>query len=195
MIKMIKMIKLFLLFITFTAFLITFVIGETWLVQVGVGGNNVFVPANFDMNVGDTVTYQFVEGTHDVIQSDTYGTCVKSASPNAFSSAKEIGSASAPPTVSWDLSKAPVGQIYYYCDVEDHCPVDKMYAMINVLPAGTPPKNPGVKASQVASPSSSTSATTSPSTPGKKSISSSDKQVSAVVVGGAILSLIGYFLY
>ena len=53
------MIKLSLLTISLTVFfaIIYYVNGENWLVQVGGAvGKNIYVPASFDANVGDTVS-------------------------------------------------------------------------------------------------------------------------------------------
>ncbi|RGB26593.1 hypothetical protein C1646_674667 [Rhizophagus diaphanus] len=109
-------------------FLFTFANCENWSVNVG--------------DAGKKVTFNFVEGNHDVVQADTFATCAKSALPNAFSTPVYTGNTAAPSTAVWTLTKS--GPLYYYCDVEEHCPKHMMYATINVLEAGAALKAPGV---------------------------------------------------
>jgi hypothetical protein len=45
--------------IVLVTFLFTFTNCENWSVNVGDAGKKVFEPANFDANVGDTVSIQF----------------------------------------------------------------------------------------------------------------------------------------
>uniref|UniRef100_A0A1D1XLU1 Umecyanin n=1 Tax=Anthurium amnicola TaxID=1678845 RepID=A0A1D1XLU1_9ARAE len=135
------MIKL-LLAVTLISILLSFANSENWLVTVGLKGND-FNPIAFDVNTGDNVTFSFVGGSHDVIQSDDFGKCVQSTAVGAFSSNVNTGSAAAPPKVVWTLAK--VGQVNYYCSVGDHCAKSAMYAKINVLAAGTALTTLGVK--------------------------------------------------
>ncbi|CAB4434218.1 unnamed protein product [Rhizophagus irregularis] len=199
------------------ASLFTFANSENWSVKVGDAGKNAFTPATFDANVGDTVTFSFVGGNHDVFQADAFGKCVKSALPDAFTTPINAGNAAAPPTAVWTLAKE--GPAYYYCTVADHCATDQMYAKINVLAAGKALTAPGVKApaeqpkappqpaapaddlpnttpkSTTSSASSPTAAASAPATP--KAASSAvriDNQISIAVLGGALLSLTSYFL-
>ncbi|CAB4401633.1 unnamed protein product [Rhizophagus irregularis] len=175
-------------------FLFTFANCENWSVNVGDAGNKVFEPPNFDANVGDTVTFNFVDGNHDVVQADTFATCAKSVLPNAFSTPVYTGNAAAPSTAVWTLTKA--GPLYYYCDVEEHCPKHIMYATINVLEAGAALKVPGVKS--VPPPATLKTPTptngTAPPTPAVSSAVRTDKQISIAVLCGALLSLTRYFL-
>ncbi|RIA99616.1 Cupredoxin [Glomus cerebriforme] len=211
------MIKLILSVILIT-FLFTFVNSENWMVQVGNAGKTVFIPDNFDANAGDTVTFNFVDGTHDVAQADEFGKCIKSALPDAFNSPINTGNAAAPPTAVWTLGNA--GPVNYFCTI--HC-VDGMFAKINVLAAGAPLNAPGVKAAAPPAtppaqpsapaddlpnvqppktPSTQSSASASTSVPvstetsnnNKSSAARTDKQISVSVVFGALILLIGYFL-
>ncbi|GBC06883.1 hypothetical protein RclHR1_07110008 [Rhizophagus clarus] len=183
--------------IALIALLFSFANCENWSVNVGDAGKKVFEPNNFDANVGDTVTFNFVDGNHDVIQADTFATCAKSALPNAYSTPVHAGNAAAPAKEVWTLTKT--GPLYYYCDVEEHCAKDMMYATINVLDAGVAPKVPGVKA---AAPPTTTPALTNgtappASTPPMPSASSAvrtDKQISVAFLYVALLSLACYFL-
>ncbi|GBB91814.1 hypothetical protein RclHR1_01920018 [Rhizophagus clarus] len=204
------------------ASLFTLANSENWAVQVGANGKNAFTPATFDANVGDTVTFNFVGGTHDVVQSDAFGKCVKSALANAFNTPVNTGNAAAPPTAVWNLAAA--GPLYYYCTVADHCATDQMYATINVLDAGATLTNPGVKApaaaaaaqppaqpaapaddlpndtpkittsySSAASPTASASG--APSAPAKSaSAVGAEKHISIAVLCVTLLSLTSYFL-
>jgi len=133
-----------LLVVALIAFLFTFANSENWSVQVGDTGKNVYEPNNFDANVGDTVTFNFVDGTHDVNQADAFASCAKSTAAGAFSAPVSTGNAAAPPTAVWTLGK--VGTAFYFCSVADHCSKSLMYAQVNVLDAGAPLKVPGVKA-------------------------------------------------
>lgn len=105
------------------------------------------------------------------------------------------GNAAAPSTAGWTLTKA--GPLYYYCDVEEHCPKHMMYATINVLEtAGAALKTPGVKSvpppATLKTPTP-TNGTASP-TPVVSSAVRTDKQISIAVFCGALLSLARYFL-
>ncbi|RIA90065.1 Cupredoxin, partial [Glomus cerebriforme] len=64
-------------------------ISHTADVTVNVGnaaGANVFEPATVMANVGDNVVFNWVSGTHSVIESDAKAACIKSAKPDAFAS-------------------------------------------------------------------------------------------------------------
>ncbi|GBC06886.1 hypothetical protein RclHR1_07110011 [Rhizophagus clarus] len=189
--------------IALIALLFSFANCENWSVNVGDAGKKVFEPNNFDANVGDTVTFNFVDGNHDVIQADTFATCAKSTLPNAYTTPVHAGNAAAPAKEVWTLTKT--GPLYYYCDVEEHCAKDMMYATINVLDAGVAPKVPGVKA---AAPPTTPNTSTAPNGNGSTSPSSAPPasappspsspavriEVSIAVLCGALLSLVCYFL-
>ncbi|CAG8440254.1 6318_t:CDS:2 [Funneliformis caledonium] len=189
-------------------YLATSVNGVTYTVEVGKGGANVYSPDNFDANVGDTVVFRFVDGTHDVIQSDEANSCAKSAKPDAFTTEVMTGSQNASPEAPWSLDT--VGPRYYFCNFATHCSVGKMYGTINVLEEGKTPKVPGViqpdsPVKQPGTPADDSpnvpkSSSTNPSTPtdtGKsapKSAASVNKPIPVAIVGSAMMSLAGYVL-
>ncbi len=112
-----------------------------------------------------------------------------------------IGSVEDSPKFVLHLQK--VGPIYYYCGVAKHCEEASMYGSINVLKIGEEPKMAGMTTSPSPPPPTPTGSTETPkSKNGSKdsskantpSTASIDKRVSVAVVGGALLSLVSYFL-
>jgi len=178
-----------------------------WGVKVGSPkGTNAFEPAKFDANVGDTVTFMWVSGKHNVMQADTEATaktCTKSAKEGAAASETYDTATTPNSTFQWELKEA--GELFYICTVLDHCTADGMMGSINVLAEGEKPKESGVPVESTdtaATPSKTDEPSTGPSgtssaassSGSTKSSANIEKPLSVAVVGGVMLSLVNYCL-
>ncbi|GBB87990.1 hypothetical protein RclHR1_01450018 [Rhizophagus clarus] len=107
-----------LLIFLFVAGLTTYVNAAHVNVSVGgPNGENIFLPKTVYATVGDKVIFNWVSGSHHIIESDKLGSCTKSVKADAFSS-EGIFTA---PNKTMILSAEVPGIKFFYCDIPGHC--------------------------------------------------------------------------
>lgn len=115
--------------------------GKTITVEVGKDGKNQYSPSLINASPGDSITFNWVGGTHNVVPSDAAGSCTKSATADTDPIMKLL--ASGPPQSSGQHifqvpATAAIGsKLWFYCSVGTHCSVGKMFGTINVVAPGT----------------------------------------------------------
>jgi plastocyanin len=83
-------------------------------VRVGTDGRDVYTPKELTIDVGDTVSWVLVSGTHDVVESDGPGSCEpKSRGFNSGVFTTRVR--------TWNHTFTSAGTIHYMCSVGSHC--------------------------------------------------------------------------
>ncbi|CAG8635748.1 16948_t:CDS:2 [Cetraspora pellucida] len=106
---------------TILASLLTTVIATTIVINVGEDNKNQFVPNAVNATKGDVIAFHFVGGHHDVVQSDSFGSCnqITNGCPN-------------PEWYNYTVD-LPKGQIWFFCSTLTHCKYYNMTGTIFVL--------------------------------------------------------------
>ncbi|CAB4478138.1 uncharacterized protein OCT59_007364 [Rhizophagus irregularis] len=122
---------LYIIFIYF----INYTYSENITITVGERGLY-FSPQNITAKYNDAIKWVFLNGRHQVVQSDgPAGSCVKSSDINAFSSILKEGG-----EFSYIITQKS-GTIYYFCSFSSHCAYG-MWGTINIDPNPTSNSSP-----------------------------------------------------
>ncbi|CAG8477937.1 869_t:CDS:2 [Dentiscutata erythropus] len=155
---------------------------------VTVGPGDIFTPQNVTASPGDTITWNWAGGDHDVVQTDSAGSCSKSTDSSAFQSTVS------PSSYSVTVNKTS-GFYYYMCSVGNHC-ANGMWGVILISGSGSTPSGSAAPASPTGGSSSGDgSPTGGSSSSSSPKVSSGTKNVNNfMVIYGTILACILAFL-
>ncbi|RIB17160.1 hypothetical protein C2G38_1452975 [Gigaspora rosea] len=112
------------------------------VIQINVGETGFsFTPQNVNASKGDIISFVFVGGLADVVQSNgPYGNCTN-PTPGGFSYTSKTPPPPTNGTFYPDVFNYTItqdsGQIFFTCDLPGRCEIGQMFGSITIVPGGS----------------------------------------------------------